>query len=89
MNHNKNFFLTQSLALASAIQTVSKAKLEHIEFPDSSRRASFIFDKSKDDSFDEIVSKFWANQLPFDLSTYFDQLRLMKARLYEEQNARS
>jgi hypothetical protein len=89
MNNNKNFFFTQSLALSSALQTLSKAKLEYIEFPDSNRRANFVFDKSKDDSFDEIVTKFWAKQLPIDASTYFDQLRSVKARLYEEQNART
>lgn len=89
MQDNNHYFSTQSLSLATAIQAVSAAKLEFIEFQDSSKRANFVFNRKKDPSFDELVQRFWAKTLPVDASTYFEALRQLKARLYEEQNDRA
>lgn len=85
MINKNNYFPTQNLALASAIQAISTSKLEYVDFIDP-QRAEFVFDRTKDPSFDEIIARFWSKQLPIDASTYFDSLRLIKARLYERQN---
>lgn len=78
-------FKTTSLALASALQTVSTSKLELIERSSNSDRANFVFDREKDELFDEIVASFWSNSLPIDASTYFNSIKSVKARLYEEK----
>jgi len=84
MSNINNKYSTQSLALASAIQAVSTAKLELVDFSDGTNRATFCFDKSLDPSFDDIVARFFARQLPIDAATYFDALRFVKSRLYEK-----
>lgn len=78
-----NKYKTQSLALAAALQVASTSKLEFIDFPSNSSKATFHFDKSLDPSFDEIVALFFAHQLPIDAATYFESIRFIKSRLYE------
>lgn len=78
-------FKTFNLSLAAAIQCVSTSKLECIDFSDQ-QRAEFVFDRSKDPSFDEIIQRFWNKSLPIDASSYFESLRYVKSRLYQEQN---
>jgi hypothetical protein len=80
----ENEYRTQSLALASALHTVSTAKLQYIEISPSNKRATFVFDRTKDTSFDDIVARFWARELSVDVSTYFEVLKQVKARLFEE-----
>ena len=84
---NKNYYKTSSLATAAAIQAASTAPLEFIDFTNP-KRAEFVFDRTKDPSFNDIVSRFWSRTLPIDAATYFDALRSIKSRLYEEKNAR-
>ena len=86
MNTHQDLYKTSSLSLAAAIQTVSTAKLEFVEFSALDNKAVFAFDRKKDPSFDDILSRFWARQLPFDLATYFDHLRAIKSRLHEALN---
>jgi hypothetical protein len=81
---NQNEFSTQSLSLAAALNAVAVSKLETIDFH-TTDRATFIFDRSKDPSFDEIVARFWSHQLPIDAATYFDSLRYIKSRMHEER----
>ena len=87
-NNYRNKYKTKSLALASAIQTTSTSKLEYIDSSDP-QRSEFIFDRSKDPSFDDIIARFWACQLRVDASTFFNNLRYIKSRLYEEKNAKT
>jgi len=79
-------FKTQSLSLSAALQVVSTSPLDCIEISPDDNRATFVFDRSKDPSFDEIVARFWAKQLPVDAQTYFESLRYIKSRLYEVKN---
>ncbi len=81
-----NLYKTASLSLAAAVQTISTAKLERIDFSALNNRAEFIFDKSKDANFDSIVTRFWTKNLPIDAFSYFESLKYLKSRLYEEKN---
>ncbi len=85
MNHNK-YFSTQSLSLASALQALSPAKLKSVDFTQGSSKASFCFDKTQDPEFDSVVARFFSRELLIDAATYFDALRFVKSRLYEEQS---
>ena len=82
MNQN-NYLVTTSLALAAAIQVSSSSRLHSIEWLSGSGKASFVFDRS-DANLDEIVQLFWQRALPLDALTYFEALRYVKARLYEQ-----
>lgn len=77
-------YKTQSLSLAAALQIVSLAKLEYIERIPNVTKAIFCFNPELDPDFHQIVARFFANQLPVDAATYFDALRFLKSRLYEE-----
>lgn len=83
---NENKFLTQSLSLAAAICVASKSKLTEIKFAPNSRRADFIFTHT-DQDLQRVVNLFWSKKLLIDASTYFETLRSLKARLYEEKHA--
>lgn len=80
----QNIYKTTSLALASAINAVSTAKLHCIDFTNPNR-AEFVFDRSEDPSFDTIIEHFWSKNLPCDCSTFFESQRYIKSRLYSEQ----
>jgi hypothetical protein len=79
-----NKYKTQSLALAAAIQTASTSKIELIE-KGSNNRHSFVFNRDKDPSFDEIIERFWSKKLLIDAISYFESLRYIKSLLYEER----
>ena len=83
MNNQNKYYKTSSLSLASAIQATSTSKLEFIDFSNPSR-AEFVFDRTKDASFDEIIASFWTKNLPIDASTY--SIRYIKSRLYEDKS---
>lgn len=80
-----NQYKTQSLALAAALQVSSSSKLELIDFSPNKQRATFIFDAEKDPKFENLVTRFWSRQLPVDAGSYFDAIRYLKSRLYQEK----
>jgi hypothetical protein len=78
---NIDLYQTSSLSLATALIVSSTAKLDFIDKSNSSR-AVFVFKRSKD--LDKIIELYWQKKLPCDCSTYFDALKYLKSRLYEE-----
>ncbi|CAN5118837.1 hypothetical protein BH09PAT1_BH09PAT1_3960 [soil metagenome] len=78
---NQNQYITTSLALAAAIQLASQSKLLFVE-KTSAKQSSFVFSETSDIS--EIARKFWAKELLLDAFSYFETLRYIKARLYQE-----
>ena len=82
------YYTTQSLSLATAIQALSPAKLEDIELSPTDQRATFYFDRTRDTQLDQLIASFWARQLPIDSFTYFETLKYLKSRLYEAKHAR-
>lgn len=81
----KRYFTTDSLALASAIQTISPSKLEFISRLPKSNKAEFNFDPKKDSNIEDLVERFWRYQLSGDLLRYFEAMKYIKSRLYHNQ----
>ncbi len=80
---NQNKYTTTSLALSAAIQLASKSKLLAVE-KISSKQSSFVFNETSDLS--EIVERFFKKELLLDAFSYFETLRYIKARLYQEES---
>ena len=71
-------FKTSDLALAAAICVCGFA-VEGME-QTATERVYFLFSKSE--RLDEMVSRFWRGELLVDPQRYFDQLKLLKTRIY-------
>lgn len=82
---NQSEYRTSNLALAAAINCSSNAKLSHLDF--SSQNTVFVFDTSDEPQLPDLVSAFFSRQLKADLFTYFESLKYLKTRLYEEHHA--
>ena len=80
-----DYYVTKSLSLAAALQVTSTAPLDHISFSPDSNLANFHFDRTKDPSFDEITARYWSRQLAVDAATYFEAIKYLKNRIYEER----
>lgn len=57
--------------------------LEVVERQPNSKKAYFIF--RKDEHTDKLVTCFWRGQAEVEPASYFNALRLIKARLYGEE----
>lgn len=76
-NHDY-FFRTSDLALATAISVFGIA-IESTEQVDV-KRTVFIFNKS--DKLQDIVNRFWRGELQVEPQSYFNQLKILKTRIY-------
>lgn len=72
------FFRTSDLALATAICVFGIA-IESTEQIDD-RRTAFIFSKS--DKLTDIINRFWRGELQVEPQSYFNQLKILKTRIY-------
>lgn len=79
----KPSYSTHDLALASTLVTLG-FQLTCIDKSEYSQRASFIFNQTND--LIETVQLYWAKQLQIEPRAYFEAMRLIKARLYEDKN---
>jgi hypothetical protein len=73
-----DYFYTHDLGLATAISIYFP--LEAIDRSNPAK-AEFLF--KKEEGFDQIIEAFWQRQLQIDALTYFNQLKIIKSRLYE------
>jgi hypothetical protein len=79
MYDDSNFFLkTSDLALATALSVLGVA-IEAMQQTDS-ERMNFIFTKS--DKVQDIVNRFWRGELLVEPQAYFNQLKVLKTRIY-------
>jgi len=78
LNHN-NHWKTSDLALATALSLF--CPIEALEKIDS-HRAYFVF--KEDRELDELLKKYWQRKLKVEPQTFFNQLKIIKARLYSE-----
>lgn len=78
LDENHNYYSTADLALAAAISISSP--LESIDKTDS-HRVLFVFMLSK--QIEEFIDKYWRRELRVEPRCYFDQLRALKARIYD------
>lgn len=81
-NTNNKDYTTTSLALAAAIQLASNSKLQFIDKSNSHERAMFVFNRT--DDLDKVIELFWQKSLPLDAFSYFETVKYIKSRLYEE-----
>lgn len=73
-----DYYSTSDLALAAAISLWYP--LDCIDKTQNPHRAQFLF--KKDQQLDELVDAYWRKELKVDPQAYFNQLKLIKARLY-------
>ena len=72
------FFKTSDLALATALSVLGIA-IEAVQETDG-ERMNFIFTKS--DRITDIVNRFWRGELLVEPQAYFNQLKVLKTRIY-------
>ena len=80
----KNWYSTPDLALASTISLWYPIEAIDRSNPNKAR---FLFKKDKESNknFNQLIEDFWKRKLRVEPQTYFNQLKTIKARLYEEK----
>jgi hypothetical protein len=77
---NENIiFKTADLALATAISL--SYPLETIDRDSNPRKAQFVFRQTN--GLDELIASYWRKEIKVEPQAYFDAMRSIKARLYE------
>ena len=75
-----DYYLTPDLALATTLSLFYP--LEAID-KQNPRKAQFLF--KRDPGLDELIESYWRSELKIEPQAYFNQLRIIKARLYGEE----
>jgi hypothetical protein len=73
----KDFYRTSDLALATTISLFYPIEAIDKQNP---RKAYFVF--KREEGLDELIEKYWKGELRIDPKMFFNQLRVIKARLY-------
>jgi NADH:ubiquinone oxidoreductase subunit len=76
---NNNFNKISDLALATTLSLYFQIK--NIDSTDK-RRICFIFDKN--DEVDSLISKYWSDELVIEPKQFFNQLKVIKSRIYSQ-----
>ena len=76
----KDYYSTSDLALATTISLWYPIEVIDKQNP---RKASFLF--KRDENLDQLIESFWKNKLKVDPLTFFNQLKIIKSRLYAER----
>jgi len=76
----KDFYRTADLALATAISLFYPIEAIDRQNP---RKAQFLF--KREGGLDELIESYWRGELKVEPQAYFNQLRIIKARLYGEE----
>lgn len=78
-----DYFYTQDLGLATAIalfyplQVIDRTKNPH--------KAEFVF--KREEGLEQLAEAYWKGELKSSLIAYFNQLKIVKSRLYEERQS--
>lgn len=80
INNYKNYIKTSDLALSTALSLFFP--LESVEL-ENSGKSIFIFDRNS--KTEEIIEKFWNGTLLVNPLQYFQQLKVLKSRIYAER----
>ena len=80
MNDYKNYYATSNLDLATVISL--SYPLESID-KTNPYKAIFLF--ARDENLDQLIETYWRGELRINPITYFNQLKILKARLYGEE----
>lgn len=76
----EDYYRTSDMALAAVI-SLSHA-IEEVD-RQNPRKAQFIFRRT--DDLDQVVDSYWKGQIQVEPQQFFNQLRVVKARLYGEE----
>ena len=78
--NEKDYFKSSDLALVATLSLFFP--IEVIE-KDVGGKAYFLFRKDNED-FDGTLKKYWSRQLKVEPQTFFNQLKVVKARIFSE-----
>lgn len=78
--NTNDYYSTSDLALATAISLYYPLEVVDRTNP---HKAQFLF--KRDNSLDQFIEAYWRNELKISPQVYFNQLRIIKARLYSEE----
>ena len=79
MKEHKSVFRTADLALAAAL-CVSRFGVDSVEKVDQ-QRLVFIFERNE--RLNDAVDQYWRGEMLVEPQTYFNQLKVLKARIYQ------
>ena len=79
MLNDKDFYRTTDLALAAVLSL--SYPLDAIDR--LSRKSQFIF--KREEGLDQLIENYWRGQVQVEPKAYFQELRVIKARLYSEE----
>jgi len=74
------YFETSDLGLAAALVTASYP-IDHLDKHDTSK-IRFVF--TRNSGMDDVIQLYWANELKLSLLAYFNNLKMLKNRIYSE-----
>ncbi len=75
----EQFYISSDLAIVAVLSLSYPIEVVNKSNP---RKAQFMFRRDK--KFDELVDEYWRGELKVEPQQFFNQLRLVKTRLYEE-----
>lgn len=73
-----DYYATSDLALAATLSLFYPVDSIDRQNP---QKALFLF--KKDESLEQLIEAYWKGEIKVNPSTYFNQLKIIKARLYE------
>jgi hypothetical protein len=82
INNEELLFKTTDLALATTLFSVN-IPLEYIERYSDTKKVNFVFSRGNND-LERILQKFWRKEIRVEPQTFFQNLRLLKNRIYEK-----
>lgn len=78
---NEHYYQTSDLSLATTLSLF--APIEEIDRSTNPRKALFIFRKTPE--LEKLIDQYFRNEIKISPQTYFNQLRVVKARLYANE----
>lgn len=79
MKNESSYFKTSDLALTTALSLFYP--ISSIDGPSS--RAIFLFERQE--GLDQIIQMYWRQELKVEPQAFFQQLKMVKTRLYEQR----
>lgn len=77
-----DYYSTSDLALATTLSLFYPVEAIDRQNP---HKAHFLF--KRDESLNQLIEAYWKGELKVNPATYFNQLKIIKARLYEERQS--
>jgi len=77
----RNYYTSSDLGCCSALITAGY----ELEKLDKTNPRKTVFLIVRDEGIDDTVNRFWANQLQVDARTFFENIKMLKSRIYSEE----